>query len=342
MSIIGLDLGKYSFRAVEIEKTKKGVLLKNFGAYENPKLNFDHEDLDDLQIYSDALHNFFSEIGFSTPHIIGGLEERNIFMRIIKMPKITGKDLKNSVMYHAEQYLPFPAKDMRISWQEIEGESTKEAISVQLVATKNSVSERYEQLLRSAHLIPDALEPETLAVARLFGDSEETKVPTLILNIGRFSTYLVVTYGGIVRFTRSISMGGDDLTKAVQQGLDLDQLKAEEYKKVYGLDKSYVDGKVYEALRPMFENLVLEINRSMMFFTTQYPGATIKRVVLCGGTALMPGLILYMANTFDAEVSLANPWVNVEISQRLSKQQDYLKQHGPEYAVAVGLAMRGL
>ncbi len=60
-NIVGLDLGAHSFRAVEIEKTKKGSIVVNVGVYENPKLVLDLSSDTSIKAYSEALKEFFIE-----------------------------------------------------------------------------------------------------------------------------------------------------------------------------------------------------------------------------------------------------------------------------------------
>lgn len=341
MPTIGLDLGKNNFKAVELVKEKDKFILKNFGIYENPKLNLEAETEDDEVLYTDGLKAFFSEVGFGTPDVVAGLDESHVFMRVIKIPKMPLKELRSSIKIEAEQYIPFPLKEMTVSYEIIEHDlSDKNKMTVQLVAARNSISEKYRKIIRGAHLIPKALEPEAIAVGRLLGDTKEEVMPTLILNIGKYSTYLIVTSSGSVRFTRSIAIGGDTISRHIEQQLKLDYVQAEEYKKAYGLEKDELDGKVYNVIIPLIDNVIAEIKRSVLFFTTHNPGVTIKRIVICGGTAQMPGLLYYMANNIDVEVSLANPWKNIQFAPNLSKQKNFLNDNGPVFATAVGLGIK--
>jgi type IV pilus assembly protein PilM len=108
------------------------------------------------------------------------------------------------------------------------------------------------------------------------------------------------------------------------------------------LDKLQAEGKVYDVLKPITDNLIMEVKRASVFFTKHSPSATIKRVILSGGTALMPGLLSYIANNLDMEVQIANPLKNMVISPKLEKQKASLVEHAATYSTAIGLAMKGL
>ena len=97
---------------------------------------------------------------------------------------------------------------------------------------------------------------------------------------------------------------------------------------------------MFEAIKPVFENIISEVKRSDIFFTTHNSNVSINRVVISGGTALMPGLLTYMASNLDTEVELANPWKDIRLLPKLESQKDIILENGPVYSVAVGLALK--
>jgi type IV pilus assembly protein PilM len=341
MPIIGLNIGKNSFRAVELDRRKDNIYVNKFGIYDTVKLNLESDKPDDIQAASTALHAFFSEMSFSSPEVVVGLNETSVYMRIIKLPQMTDKELKGSIKYEVEQYIPVPINDVNISYQKLAPDYTdKDKIDVQIVAAKKTTLDRYVSFIRGAHLIPRAIEPETIALTRVLGDTHDAPLGTIILEMGMTSTLIIISYEGFVRFSRSIPIGGESLTRAVQQGLSLDIMQAEEYKKVYGMDQNQVEGKVYNLLKPLIDNIVVEVQRASLFFTNHNSSANIKRVILTGGTALMPGLLLYIARSLEYEVELANPIRNIAVSPKLEEQKNILMQLGPIYSTAIGLALR--
>lgn len=341
MPIVGLDLGSHSIRAVELEESKGGILLKRFGSYESPKLDYSSVSKQDQNTYADAVKHFFKEVDFSTPEVISAIPEYDVFTRVIKLPQMTEKELESSIAYEAEQFIPIPVGEVNFDFQILDPDvHDKDKMNVLIVAAKNEVLERQVALLKSAGLVPKGLEPETIAVGRVLGDTSDRPSASIIVNIGSFSTQIIIFYKGFVRFTRSISVGGDALTRAVAQSLNFEISQAEEYKKSYGMDQNQADGKVLEAMRPVFDNVLMEIKRARIFYTTHNPNVNINRVILSGGTALMPGLLFYMANNLSLEVELANPWRNIRFSKDLEPQRDLLTEQSPFYATAVGLALK--
>jgi type IV pilus assembly protein PilM len=343
MSALGLDLGRHSFRAVELDRKKDNLILLNYGAYSNPKIDIESSSPRELDLYSEALKHFFREIKFEGREVIVSLPESEVFTRVISVPQMSEKDLKSSVGFEVSQYLPISIDDVKYDVQIIDPDLLKNEnnkMNVLLVAAKKTVLDKYVKLIKKADLIPIGLEPQTLAVQRALGDSRYNSNASIIVDIGTLSTQLIVTYRGYVRFTRVLSTGGYTLTKALMQGLDLEENQAEQYKKAYGLDEDQVEGKVYKVLKPVFDNILLEIKRSKIFYTTHNPDVKITKVILSGGTALMPGILFYLASNLDAEVELANPWRDINLPKKLENHKDLIMDHGPIYVGAVGLALK--
>lgn len=356
MPQIGLDLGRSFFRAVEIKKEKDFHILQNYGTYTGMDLDLNFASEESLNAYAAELKHFFKEHNFSTSEVVVAIPEQYVFIRTINAPIMSHKELKNFIVLGAEEYIPIPIDQVTFDAQIIESTPKKDKnakndektapglqedeMSVLLVASKNDTLSRYVDLIKRADLVPVGMEPETLSIERVLGDTIQRPSASIIVNISTMSTQIIVTYKGFVRFTRSLSIGGDALTKAIEKNLDLDYHQAEEYKKAYGLDESQVEGKVFNAIRPIFDNILLEIKRSKTYYTTHNPDVTINRVIMSGGTALMPGLLLYIANKLDVEAELANPWRNIKLSETLKNHRNELMDAGPVYATSVGLALK--
>ena len=142
---------------------------------------------------------------------------------------------------------------------------------------------------------------------------------------------------GIV-FTRVISVGGGSMTRAVSVNLGLDMGSADEYKKAYGLVAENLEGKVREALMPVFENLIAEINKGLSLYF-QENNKKIDLMVLTGGGANMPGMAEEITRLTSVEVQVIQPFMNIDVSRVVSPID--LKVEGCRFGLALGLAIKG-
>lgn len=339
-TVLGLDLGKHTFRAVEIEKNKKETVLLKTGVYDNPKINLEDTSNNAQKDYSQAIRDFIKDTGFTTSKTVFALEEKDIFMRVINVPEMSDKELKSSITYEAEQYIPLPLNEVNLTFQKLDIPSSLEGkMSIQLVAAKKDVIQKYISVVKDAKLTPVGVEPEALAIGRALSDMGSPSA-SIILHLGFQKSLIIISVKGSVVFTRTLSLGGDAMTRSIEQSLNLDYMQAEEYKKVYGLNQDQAEGKIYTVLKPVFDNIIGEVGRAQVFFTTHHPNVNINRVILSGGTALMPGLLLYMANNLSLEVELANPFKDISFAREVDEKKDWHVQNGPLFSAPIGLALK--
>ncbi len=341
MNVIGLDLGVHDIKGVEVKKERNKIELVKWGLTDRLNVSLASENDEELDKYSKELSSFFDENNFSTPNVIVGLPETSVYTRIITVPKMKEKELKSALNYEAEQYIPLPLKDVNFDFQVLhDDDARRQDMDVLLVAATKTLVSKYVKILKNARLVAVGMEPETLSLARVVGDKADQPNPSIIVSIDSTSTNVIVTYKGVVRFTRNVSTGGDALTRAVAQNLGFDFSQAEEYKKTYGIDPKQVDGKVYNAIKPVFDIILNEVKRAYFFYTTHNNDVNIRRVVVCGGTALMPGLLVYLSTNLNLEVELANPWQKVSFPVKINKEKQSLFDKGPFFATCIGLALK--
>ncbi len=206
-----------------------------------------------------------------------------------------------------------------------------------VVATPKNLIERYLKTFNLANLKPVALETEIIATTRSLVGNNPFSPSTLIIQMGATTTDIAVVSKGLIWLTRSISTGGQALSRSIAQQFNFELPQAEEYKKVYGMLEDQLEGKVYEALKPVVDLITTETKRVVQAFDIKYPHNAIKRVILSGGGSKMPGLVVYFANNLGLEVQEADPWYFVAKDKSIISK---LAQDAPLYSVAVGLALR--
>lgn len=338
----GLDIGSHSIKVVQLRRDNKRFILQAFGKANTPANALSSDAPLDQDALSEAIKTLVHDAKITASNVAVAFPESAIFTRVIELPSMGDKELANALQWEAEQYIPLPLKDVKLSWQILSRPDSKDSgakMSVFLVAAPNSLIDRYVSLLKQAKLNPIAFETETIAIKRALVDGRDAGPTTLVISIGATTTDLAIVSGGVTSFTRSIATGGLALARAIAQDLGFEMGQAEEYKKNYGLVEDQLEGKVMQAIKPVVDIITSEIERAILFYQTRHPVDPIKRVVLVGGTANLPGMVVYLATTIGLEVQIGSPWQNVEIPAELQQQ---VKEDETSYAVAVGLAMKEL
>jgi type IV pilus assembly protein PilM len=335
----GLDIGSHSIKAVQLSGSLDRPIFVAAGQIETPReaaSQLTAGDDDSIEAVANTIKTLHKEAHFGTDKVITALPESQIFTRVVELPSLKPNEIKNAITWEAEQYVPIPMNEVRLDWQAL-GKSPSGKTEVLLVAAPNSLIERFLKILRVANLTPLSLETEITSVVRSLVQRIEGAPSTMVVSIGASTTDLSIVSTGRISFTRSIGTGGGALARGVAQELGFEIDQATEYMKTYGLDPTSLEGKVMQAIKPIFDVIVSEIRRVLAYYGTKHPELPVKRVVVTGGTAKLPGLVVYLAEALGLEVQIGNPWEGISLPGSVSKK---LVQEATSYAVAVGLALK--
>lgn len=333
---VGLDIGTTSLKAVQI----KAKTLRAFAYVPTPPgVTLAAEDKESLAKLSAALADLFLRGNFGGRDVAVALPESQIFTQVVSFPQMEAEEIAAAVQNEAQQYTPLPLEETALDYEILGPSEVKpEQIDILLVAAPKALTQRYVSLLRQAKLNPLSLEPEAIALSRsVVGDT--SKHPVMVASIGARTTDLSISSGGTLRFTRSISTGGEALVRALSQSLGFEMEQAQEYFKSYGLLEkgSRAESKVMSAIRPIFDIIVEEIRRALAFYTSHHR-KQVRRLVLVGGVANLPGIVIYLAEALGVEVERGDPWETISIPDTFPKKE--LAELAPAFAVAVGLALK--
>jgi type IV pilus assembly protein PilM len=165
-----------------------------------------------------------------------------------------------------------------------------------------------------------------------------TETPMAVVDLGSdLITVNVFNTGGTL-FTRDLSMGGRQITEQIQ-GLDNLAFKDAETLKL-NWDRPVRDlERVGSLLLPVLRTWTEEIKRAFDFLAASDPDSRPEKVILSGGTALLPGLPDFFKQELKLPVELFNPFQKVKVNPE-QFDPGYLQQIAPQAATAFGLALR--
>lgn len=338
---VGLDIGFSSIKVVSLSKDRDQYKLVSLGSIPTPQPGIISDADEDLEVLASSIKKLLAATKIDQREVIVALPESKVFTRVIDdLPYLTDAELNSAIRYAAEEFIPMPLSDVNLNWQvlvrsEAKGRNARTVVLV-IASPKNSVL-KYIKVLDKVGLRAKALETEIIAVTRSLVGSNPFSPSTLIIQLGATTTDFAAVSKGLIWLTRSISTGGMALTRSLAQHFNFEMNQAEQYKKIYGMMEDQLEGKVFEALKVVVDIIAGEGRRVIQAFETKYPSNPIKRVVVSGGGAKMPGLVIYLANIFGLEVQEADPWYSIV------KEKDAilkLAQDAPSYSVAVGLSLR--
>ncbi len=338
---VGLDIGFSAFKVVALSLDKDKSSLFSLGSIPAPQPGMISDADDDLEQVASAIKKLFTAANINPNEVVTALPEAKVFTRVVDdLPYLSDNELSSAISYASEEFIPMSLSEVNLNWQVLarsDGKGKDGRTVVLVIASPKNIVSKYIKVLTMANIKPRAIETETIAAARSLVGNNTFSPSTLIIQFGAATTDFAVVSKGLIWLTRSISTAGMSLTRTLSQHFNFEFSQAEEYKKVYGLLEDQLEGKVREALKPVVDIICGEAKRVVQSFQAKYPQNPIKRIILSGGGAKMPGLVIYLANTLGLEVQEADPWYTVFKDQNLTGK---LTQDAPSYSVAVGLSMR--
>ncbi len=291
---------------------------------------------DDLQVeqLGELINNLIFDNKLTHTDLRLSLPEAMVSSKIISIPPLTDSELASAIGWQAEQHIPIQKEDLSLQYKVLyrpEKGNSKTPMRVLLIGTRKSIVDKYINMFIAMGIEPTVLETQVLSILRTL-DITAQEPPTMLLNLGATNMDVAVVFQGEIQFVFTHTGVGALLTKTLQQTLGLDLQQAEQYKRSYGLDPNQFEGKVRNALLPIVNVLISEIQKAQRYFTSQFPQHTLSRAVLTGGSSQLPGLVEHLSETLGSEILFAAPFVTATGEVPTENQQNF--------SVCTGLLMR--
>lgn len=354
-AVWGIDIGQSAVKALRCrphESEAGRLVVEAFDYVEYPKL-LSQPDADPEELVSEALTTFLERNELKGDSVAVSVPGQAGLARFIKLPPVEAKKIPDIVKYEARQQIPFQLEDVVWDYQALAGGSDEEGFALEkeigLFAMKRDQVARSLDPLIKAGVEVDYIQLAPLSLYNyacfdLLGEFDEepfdpeNQPPSIaILSVGVDTTDLVITNGFRV-WQRSIQIGGSHFTKALTKELKLTFAKAEHLKK--NAAKAEDPKAVFQAMRPVFSDLVAEIQRSIGFFTSNNRGAEINEVIAVGKAMGLPGLQRYLAQNLEVPVKLAEDFEHLAGGSVTA--QPAFQQNRLSFPVAYGLCVQGL
>jgi type IV pilus assembly protein PilM len=347
--LIGIDIGSHSIKVAEIEDSKKGMLLKNFGMIGLPENAIVEGSIKEMEIVSSALKNLFDNLKIKNKNVATSISGYSVIVKKITVPKKEEEDLEESIQSESEQYIPFDINDVNLDFQilqlekeETEDEEKEELMDVLLVAAKKDIVEEYISLLHLTELNPIVLDIDPFALQNAFeiSNHEQSGCHALV-HIGAQQLTINVIQDGASIFTRDSSYGGAQITMEIQKISNISYQEAEMIK----LGAKTIETDQRPAIEEIFSTTVTkwtqEIKRALDFVATTFTDIKVENILLSGGASLLPGLSKYIGLETDLKTEMLNPFSNLEIKEK-SFDIEYLNYSAPIAVISIGLALRSI
>lgn len=356
-SVLGIDIGSSAIKVVQIKKKNGQAVLETYGelslssyggAVIGQAVQLPAEKI--AEALTDLMKE--KEVNVTTKNCGVSIPFSSSLMMEIQLPAVSMKQLGVMVPIEARKYIPVPISEVQLDWSVIPGneaapQDTSQVpqapgaaptvnvpkLDILVVAIHNDTIKRYQTVVEKAEVKASFFEIELFSTMRSVVD--EPLKPVMILDIGAATSKIYVIERGIVKESHTVNRGAQDMTKMLSQSLGMTFEKAEVAKRENGLTG---DKQIADVAKLTLDYIFAEANRVLLAFEKKYSRA-IGKVYLVGGGSALKGLADVAKDSFKTEVVAGDPFSKLATPAFLAQ---VLKETGPEFAVAIGVALRKL
>lgn len=347
--VLGIDISASSIKVVQLRKSGGRAVLDTYGElalgpYAGREVG-QATNLSESKVI-EALGDILREAKTTTKKCGVSIPLSASFLTNISFPTVDEKQLKEVIPIEARKYIPVPIAEVLLDWYIIPDSEFGRTVTPEdgkrkqtealVVAIHKETIGKYQNIIKKLELETTFFEIEIFSTIRSVVDRGIE--PILVVDFGASSTKLFVVKSGVVLASHTINRGSQEITLAIANTLGIDVAHAEQVKRTYEEQKPEHIRAIGTTVSSLFDYIFFETGQVVANFQKKY-GQTVSKVILTGGGALFHGIKDLAQEKFDAEVTLADPFQKVKTPAFL---EDILKKAGPEFAVAIGLALRKL
>ncbi len=240
-TFIGLDIGTQTIKVVEVRGAGNSLTVTAVGIDNTPPGLVQGGHIADPKELGAAVKAVLAKAGIRGGRVVSSAAGANtVVVRVIEVPKMTPKELAETMKWEVERHIPFAANDVEMSFQAIDDPQQVTAdpnnpnMEVLLAVAQRDMVANHLQVIQATGLKPVAIDVEPLAVGRALIDLDRTGSQmknVVVVNIGAANTDVSVFKQGTLRFPRTIPIAGDNFTRAISDHLGLTMDQAEEEKR---------------------------------------------------------------------------------------------------------------
>ncbi len=312
----GIDVGQCALKALRCQMDGDDIVADAFDYIEYPKI-LSQPEADPEELIREALEQFLSRNDTRRCRVAMSVSGQSGLAKFFKPPPVDVKRIPDIVRYEARQQIPFPIEEVVWDFQKMAGGQEVDGFAIDsevgLFAMKRDQVYRALAPFRDQDIEVDIVQLAPLSIynfitydllaaelpdPELF-DPDDPPASIVVMSMGTDATDLVITNGFRV-WQRSIPLGGNHFTKQLTKEMKLTFAKAEHLKR--NARQAEDPKTVFQAMRPIFNDVVTEVQRSIGYFQGIDRNAKIRGVVLLGNTVKLPGLQQYVAKNLGYEV----------------------------------------
>ncbi|MFQ6038088.1 MAG: type IV pilus assembly protein PilM [Candidatus Aminicenantales bacterium] len=347
-ALVGLDIGSYAIKAVELKPKKMGAEE----LFEVKKIGYElvpHDAIVEGMIIDsgsvvETIKMVFDENKITNRNVVISVSGNSVIIKKISLPSMDTEELAESIVWEAKHNIPYPYEETNVDYAILKPSeySEEKNLDILLVAAKKDKIANYSNVVTQARKNLEAIEVDVFALQNAL----EVNYPELyrektlaIINLGANITNVVIIEKGIPQLFRDLSVGGSFFTENISKDLKISFDDAEKLLK--GLPVKNVEPEKLEAILNMnIQNILEEVEKTFSFFEAgEKADRKIEQIFLSGGLSKLKDLASKFEQKFNIRTELFNPFRRIYYDEK-KFDSIYFEEMAALFGVATGLATR--
>lgn len=335
-SVVGLDFGTTSVRAVEVRGASGSrPQVRRFARESLPAGAIDDGEVVEPHTVADALKRLWKRGRFGTRNVAIGVGNQRVLTRPFTVDDAPIERVRESLPALVEEILPFPAEDALIDFYPVERhprDPTK--VNGLVVASAKHAVDEAVRALRLAKLKTESVDLIPFALSRVHLRGRYAQGTVALIDQGPSSTSVVIAVDGIPRFVRIIPSGDSEVTRMMMMRLDLslEDITTQYLTRLRAEDPPEFSEAMVEAEAP----IIRAANRTLVYWMNQNQ-AEIRLAVVTGRNVHSPAVMEAFREGLRVQSRQGDALGGVALHKSISTTE--MQNAVP--TVAIGLAMGG-
>ena len=367
-NVIGIDIGSSYIKILQLQKKGRNYMVRNCITRALPQTAKDNA-VEKKKLVNAFVKEFVEESRTKTKLGRLAVYGKGIFLFSLTVPNLNKKDLRSAVIIELKKRLPFQLDINNVMFDYVVTGQAKDekGVGLQLtcIAADRITIEEQVDLLKEMDIQPVSINTIPDCLGNLIPHCFDTppKKTVALLDMGANTTLLNFYKGKNLVFTREIPIGGEHLTHAMAKPVQtpagtitINPEDAEKLKRNCGIpleDEAKVEfltdfgpfrgEQISAMLRPTLERLVMEISRTVNYYTKTFKSENIQELYITGGSSRLKNIDKFLLFNLEGMqkvealkiLKAVKGWADIGVF----KQELVMEQAAPHLAVAFGLCL---
>ena len=345
-SYVGFDIGQSGIKFVELLNEKGRARLVTYAYSDLPDTTIDRVFDEDAEKVATHVKEMFKQAKITTRVAVAALPISSVFSSIISVPSANEKDIKSLIEAQAKKLIPVPLEEITLDTKTIDQGKPDAAglktTRVLMTGAPKVLVNKYIAFMKKCGLELLSLETETFALVRALIGKDRSSM--MVIDIGSTRTNISIVEKGVPFLNRSIATGGNAITMTISKTLGITYEEAERMKRDIRSMESFAQaGDLTPILQTLLKPIIDEIRYSFNMYqgqnTDEGQPKHIDKIILTGGSSLLPKLPEFITSLMNVNTYLGDPWARVIYPPEL---RPVLDEIGSRFAISIGCAMRDI